>query len=52
MAIPSNILEIRESTFYNKNVNEDIKIVGIGDIHISKLVGEKDIKKFIMQCMT
>lgn len=45
MAIPSNILEIRESTFYNKNVNEDIKIVGIGDIHISKLVGEKDIKK-------
>lgn len=39
----ADILKIRESTFYNKNVKEDIKIASIGDIHISQLVGIKDI---------
>ena len=40
---PSDVLEIRESILYNKNVKDDIKIASVGDIHISKLVGEKDI---------
>lgn len=40
---PSDILEIRESTFYNPNVKDDIKIASIGDTHISRLVGKKDI---------
>ncbi len=39
----SDILEVRESIFYNKNVDKDIKIASVGDIHISKIVGEKDI---------
>lgn len=40
---PSDILEIRESIFYNEHAKNNIKIAGIGDIHISRLVGEKDI---------
>ena len=44
---PSNIVDIRESTFYNKNVNDNIKIACIGDIHISNLVGIDDIYKII-----
>ncbi len=39
----SDVLEVRESIFYNKNVDSDIKIASVGDIHISKTVGEKDI---------
>ncbi len=39
----SDILEVRESIFYNKNVDKDIKIASVGDIHISKNVGEIDI---------
>lgn len=40
---PSDLLQVRESIFYNKNVENDIKIASVGDIHISKSVGEKDI---------
>ena len=40
---PSDVLEIRESNFYNEYAKKDIKIASIGDIHLSKLVGEKDI---------
>ena len=40
---PSDVLQIRESVFYNEHVKDDIKLAGIGDIHISRLVGEKDI---------
>lgn len=39
----SDILEVRESILYNKNVDKDIKIASVGDIHISKTVGERDI---------
>ena len=39
----SDILEVRESIFYNKNIDKDIKIASVGDIHISKTVGERDI---------
>ena len=40
---PSDMLQVRESIIYNKNVENDIKIASVGDIHISKSVGEKDI---------
>ena len=40
---PSDILEVRESVFYNKSVQKEIKIASVGDIHISKTVGERDI---------
>ena len=39
----SDILEVRESIIYNKNVDKDIKIASVGDIHISKTVGKRDI---------
>ncbi len=40
----SDILKIRNSIIYNSKVRNNIKIACIGDIHISRLVGEKDIK--------
>lgn len=39
----SKILKVRESTFYNKYVKEDIRIASLGDIHISRLTGTRDI---------
>ena len=45
MYYSSDILKIRESTLYNKNVKENVSIVGIGDIHISNLVGMDDINR-------
>ncbi len=44
---PSNIIEIRKTQLYNPNVNSTIKIASIGDIHISKLVGIKDIENIL-----
>ena len=43
MKKPSDMVEVRESFFYNKNVKQDIKIASVGDIHISKKVSQKDI---------
>lgn len=43
MRTPSDTLKIRDSVIYNKNVKKDLKMACIGDFHISKLVGEKDI---------
>ncbi len=39
--VPSNYLKITNTTFYNKNVKEDIKISALGDLHISRTVPEK-----------
>ena len=39
----SKILKVRESSFYNKYVKEDIRIASLGDIHISRLTGTRDI---------
>ena len=39
----SKILKIRESTIYNQNAAKDIRIVSLADVHISRLVGIKDI---------
>lgn len=45
--MPSDILKIRESLIYNQNVNNDIKIASVGDIHLSNLVGIKDIDNIL-----
>ena len=46
----SDILKIRDSVMYNSNVKNDIKIAGLGDIHLSNLVGQKDVD-FISQTL-
>ena len=40
---PSDILKLRESIIYNKNVKKDIRIASIGDIHLSNLTSFNDI---------
>lgn len=44
MKFSSNTLKIRESFIYDKNVKKDIKLVGVGDIHLSKIVKIKHLK--------
>ena len=44
---PSDYARIRESTFYNANVKRDIRIVSIGDIHISQNVELEAIDKIL-----
>ena len=39
----SKVLKIRESSVYNQNAKEDIRIASLADVHISSLVGKKDI---------
>ncbi len=39
----SKILKTRESTIYNQYVKDDIRIASLADVHISRLVGKKDI---------
>lgn len=43
MKMPSDTLKIRDSIVFNKKVKRDFKLVCIGDIHLSSLVGKKDI---------
>lgn len=39
----SDLLKIRDSIIYNSNVKSDIKLIGLGDLHLSNLVGQKDV---------
>ena len=39
----SKILKTRKSTIYNQFVKDDIRIASLVDVHISRLVGKKDI---------
>ena len=36
MSYPSDYVKIRQSTFYSDFVKNDLKILSIGDIHLSK----------------
>lgn len=47
MNYPSDYVKIRESSFYNENVNKDIRILSVGDIHLSKRVDLKDVDKLL-----
>lgn len=47
MSYPSDYVRIRESYFYNKNIKNDIKILSIGDIHLSKNVELESIDKIL-----
>ena len=49
MILPSDFLKTRYSVFYNEYVNSDIKIASVGDLHLSKLVGMKDIDRISRQ---
>ena len=39
----SDVLKIRDSIIYNENAKTDIKIAGVGDIHLSGIVGMDDV---------
>ena len=47
MNYPSDYVKIRESTFYSEHVNNDIKLLSIGDTHISKTVGLDSVDKLL-----
>ena len=49
MILPSDFLKTRYSVFYNEYVTSDIKIASVGDLHLSKLVGMKDIDRISRQ---
>ena len=49
MILPSDFLKTRYSIFYNEYVTSDIKIASVGDLHLSKLVGMKDIDRISRQ---
>lgn len=44
---PSDYARVRESTFYNENVKKDLKIVSIGDIHLSRNVTLEAVDKIL-----
>ena len=43
----ADTLKIRRSFIFNPHALNDIKIACIGDIHLSKIVGEKDITRIV-----
>ena len=47
MSYPSDYVRIRESTFYSNNVDRDIKILAIGDIHLSKAVELSSVDRIL-----
>ena len=47
MSYPSDYVRIRESTFYSDKVNRDLRIVTIGDIHLSSRVALDSIDKLL-----
>jgi predicted MPP superfamily phosphohydrolase len=47
MSYPSDYVRVRESNFYSDKVNNDIKIVSIGDIHLSKAVALEAVDKLL-----
>ena len=38
MHYPCDEVKVRESFFYHENLKNDLKLLSIGDIHLSKLV--------------
>ena len=47
MNYPSDFVKVRESTFYSDCVNKDIKILSVGDIHLSKNVDLFSVDKLL-----
>ncbi len=47
MSYPSDYVKVRESTFYSEHVKNDIKLLSIGDIHLSKNVTLESVDKIL-----
>ena len=47
MNYPSDYVKVRESTFYSEHVNKDIRILSLGDLHLSKNVTLEHVDKVL-----